>query len=374
MKKALIFDRVYPEFKSNKHILMTEIIGKPVFDYITSCLIECGFDSILLVSDEIKSNMAISYKDLNNHVDDNEDIFVMPSNMLYIEKDIILKLRQLHIDNSNYISCFIDSEMYYIKGNRLKKYAAKPDTVRQINESTYKSQISYKYETVDLVNNKSDLVDVINMYRNSINKKHMLNGVTIVNNDTTYIGNDVVIGVDTVIEGNTKITGKTSIGSNCKIISSTINNTTILDNTIIVNSYIDNSSLGKNNKIGPFANIKKDSKFYDNVIIGTSVEVKNSIIESNSKIKHQSYIGDAHIHSNTNIGAGVVFANYNGVQKNKTVVGSNSFIGSNTNLIAPLSIGDHTYVAAGSTVNNDLPNGKFYKQVKEVVVKDNKLN
>ncbi|MDR0384007.1 MAG: hypothetical protein LBH47_01635 [Christensenellaceae bacterium] len=146
-----------------------------------------------------------------------------------------------------------------------------------------------------------------------------------------------------------------TIGNNCKLFAGTrITNSIIGDGTIVNASQIDGSEIGKNCIIGPFANIRPGSKIADNVKIGTCVEVKKSTIGKGTKIAHMSYVGDGVVGKNCNIGCGVVFCNFDGKRKNQTVIGDNVFIGSNVNLIAPISIGNKAFVGAGSTITEDV--------------------
>lgn len=177
-----------------------------------------------------------------------------------------------------------------------------------------------------------------------------------IDKNNTYIEDGVIIGDDTIIYPNVLIEGKSQIGKNCVIhFGSIIKDTIIGDNSIIYNSFIVNSEIGSNNVIGPYAHIRANNIIKDNVKIGSFVEVKNSHIDSNSKLPHLAYIGDSDIGKNVNIGAGVKTANYDGKNKYRTVILDKSFIGCNATLIAPVEIGSNAYVAAGSTINQDVP-------------------
>lgn len=170
---------------------------------------------------------------------------------------------------------------------------------------------------------------------------------------------------------NNKIDKNAKIYPNVVIINSTIEagviiesnsfikDSIIKENTKISCSYINKSKIGRNNIIGPFSNIRENTITEDNVKIGSFVEVKNVKVKENTKIPHLAYIGDADLGSNINIGAGTIVANYDGVNKNKTIIEDNSFIGSNTTLIAPIKIGKNSFIAAGSTINKELPENTF---------------
>ena len=145
-----------------------------------------------------------------------------------------------------------------------------------------------------------------------------------------------------------------SIGNNC-----TLNNVVIGKDSDITDSFIGDSLIGKSCKIGPYARIRNNSNIGDNCKIGNFVEIKNSQLRSGVKACHLSYIGDAMVGENTNIGCGVVFANYDGKTKNVTIVGKDCFIGSNVTLIAPLKVADESYICAGTVVNKSTHNGDF---------------
>jgi bifunctional UDP-N-acetylglucosamine pyrophosphorylase/glucosamine-1-phosphate N-acetyltransferase len=186
----------------------------------------------------------------------------------------------------------------------------------------------------------------------------MYSGVTIIDPDSTYIDDSVKIGRDTVIYPNTYLEGGTVIGSNCtigpnsRIIDSTVRNNVIVESSKVIESCIDDGT-----SVGPFAYLRPGSNLGKNVKIGDFVEVKKSIIGDNSKSSHLAYIGDAEVGKNVNIGCGVVFVNYDGKKKHKTIVGDGAFVGSNSNLVAPVTIEKGGYVAAGSTITEDVKEG-----------------
>ena len=152
-----------------------------------------------------------------------------------------------------------------------------------------------------------------------------------------------------------KLLGNTVIKKGAVIKSFTeINNSIIGENTIVDSSTVLDSKIGNNNNIGPRAYIRNNTETKENAKVGFSVEVKNSIIGNNTKVSHLSYIGDSILGDNINIGAGTITENYDGINKNKTVIEDNCFIGSNTVLIAPIKIGKGSKVAAGSTLNQDV--------------------
>lgn len=206
------------------------------------------------------------------------------------------------------------------------------------------------------VNDRVALSNVERILRKRINEAHMRNGVTIVDPDHTYIDVDVEIGQDTVIQPGTILSGKTKIASNCIIgPNSEIIDSHVGEGTIIRQSVISHSSIGAYVNIGPFAHIRPESEIQDEVRIGNFVEIKKSVFGKRSKASHLSYIGDAQVGSDVNIGCGSITVNYDGENKFVTTIEDGAFIGCNSNLIAPVKIGKGAYVAAGSTITETVP-------------------
>ncbi len=203
------------------------------------------------------------------------------------------------------------------------------------------------------VNDLKGLAEANEIMKDYINTTHMLNGVQIVDPRNTYIGWDVKISNDTLIGPNCTITGKTEIGSGCVVKDSTITNAIIKDGASVLSSYVDDSVVGESTTVGPYAHIRAKANISNNCRIGNFVEVKNSSLSPGVKSAHLTYLGDCEIGQKTNIGCGTITVNYDGVNKYKTIIGENSFIGSNVNLVAPIKIGDNVKVAAGSTVAVD---------------------
>lgn len=174
------------------------------------------------------------------------------------------------------------------------------------------------------------------------------------------IGKDVVVGKNVVLEDNVKITGNCFIGDRCVIRSGSVLVDTVLgEGCEVENSKIEKSQFGKNCHIGPFANVRCGCVVGDCVKVGAFVEIKCAFIASGCKMAHLSYIGDAQLGENVNVGCGVVFANYDGKKKQRSIVGNNVFIGCNVNIIAPVNIADDTYICAGTTVTKDTQKGDF---------------
>ncbi|HLI50307.1 MAG TPA: DapH/DapD/GlmU-related protein, partial [Thermomicrobiaceae bacterium] len=194
--------------------------------------------------------------------------------------------------------------------------------------------------------------------RRRINQRLMRSGVTIVDPATTFIDADVAIGIDTRVEPFTTISGATVIGEHCQIgPQSIIEDTQIGDGCHILASTVERAVLGNHVDIGPYSHLRPGAWLDDDVHVGNYVEIKNSTLRSGTKAGHVSYIGDASVGENVNIGAGTITANYDGVNKHRTTIGDRAFIGTNSSLRAPVTIGDGAVVGAGSVVTHDVAPG-----------------
>lgn len=206
------------------------------------------------------------------------------------------------------------------------------------------------------VNDRVALAEAERIMRGRTNAAHMRNGVTIIDPANTYIETEVEIGQDTVIYPGTMIKGKTVIGAECQIgPNSEIVSCEIGAETVIRQSVAHNSSIGAQVNIGPFAHIRPESAIQDEVKIGNFVEIKKAVFGKGSKASHLSYIGDAEVGSDVNIGCGSITVNYDGKNKYLTKIEDGVFIGCNSNLVAPVTIKKGAYVAAGSTITKDVP-------------------
>lgn len=205
------------------------------------------------------------------------------------------------------------------------------------------------------VNDRVALAEANKIMHRRLNKMHMMNGVTFVDPENTYIDEGVVIGSDTVIEAGVQIKGATVIGEDCFIgANSEIVDSKIADNVRITQSVIEQSVVHKDADVGPFAHLRPNAEIGERVHIGNFVEVKNASLDKDTKVGHLTYVGDAILGKDINVGCGVVFVNYDGRAKHQTVVGDHSFIGSNVNLVSPVTVEKNAMIAAGSTITKDV--------------------
>ena len=207
------------------------------------------------------------------------------------------------------------------------------------------------------VNDRSQLAEAARILRRRINRELMLSGVTIIDPDQTYIDQGVTIGPDTVVHPNSHLSGSTIIGSGCVIENGvTISGCRLADNCHIKSgSVLENSELHEAVAVGPMAHLRPGTVLHTHVKIGNFVETKKIVMGEGSKASHLTYLGDAEIGRDVNIGCGTITCNYDGVNKHRTVIGDQVFIGSDVQLVAPVTVGRNSLVAAGTTVTLDVP-------------------
>lgn len=206
------------------------------------------------------------------------------------------------------------------------------------------------------INSRSQLAQAERAYQAKQAERLMEAGVTIIDPARIDIRGDVQIGQDTIIDINVVIQGPTTIGTNVSIAPNCVITSSTLDDNVAVhpNTVIENAILGKGVNVGPFARLRPGTQLSEGVKIGNFVETKNAQLAAGAKVNHLSYVGDATVGTNTNIGAGVITCNYDGANKHKTVIGDDVFVGSDCQLIAPVTIADGATIGAGSTISNDV--------------------
>ena len=211
-------------------------------------------------------------------------------------------------------------------------------------------------EEVMGVNDRVELAAAATVLRRRLLERLMLGGVTVTDPATTYVDADVEVGQDTVLapltflEAGTRVGARCRLGPNVRLVGCTVGDDATVSQAVAVSSAI-----GPRAVIGPFASLRPGSDLGDDSKVGTFVEVKNSTIGPGSKVPHLSYVGDADIGAGANVGAGTVFVNYDGTRKHRTTVGDGAFIGSDTMLVAPVTVGSGAQTAAGSTITKDVP-------------------
>jgi bifunctional UDP-N-acetylglucosamine pyrophosphorylase/glucosamine-1-phosphate N-acetyltransferase len=208
------------------------------------------------------------------------------------------------------------------------------------------------------INDRVQLAQARRQLNDRILQAHMRAGVTIVDPASTWIDIQVRIDQDALIEPNTQLRGAThvaagaTVGPNC-----TLDATTVGEDAVVVNTVSDSAEIGPQASVGPFTYLRPGTRLARGAKAGAYVEMKKAVVGEGAKVPHLTYVGDADIGEGSNIGAGTIFANYDGVAKHHTDVGRHAFVGSDSVLVAPVSVGDGAYVAAGSVVDKEVPPG-----------------
>lgn len=262
--------------------------------------------------------------------------------------DTTLKINEI---NSG-IYCFDNKKLFNhvdeINNNNAQAEYYLPDLVEIFNKNDYKvgAYVTPNLEETYGVNDLIALSSASKILQKRINKEHMINGVNIIDPDNTFIDPYVKIEQGSIIYPGNYIAGNVTIGK---------------DVTLLPGNYIVDSTIGNDCSVGPNSHLRSNTILGDNCRIGNYVEIKNSNIGMGTKAAHLSYIGDSIVGNNVNFGCGSITANYDGVNKHQTVIGNNCFIGSNSVLIAPVTIGDDTLIAADTTVTDTVGNSSFVK-------------
>ena len=261
-----------------------------------------------------------------------------------------------------------------INNNNASKEYYLTDLIGIANSNGFKIEtLSVSWEETLGANTRSEQEKLEQTYRKMKNEELLKNGITLIDKNRVDVRGDLQAGVDCTIDVNVIFEGKVELGNNVSIGANTIiNNTKIGDNSeILPFSHIDSSQIGKDCFIGPYARLREGSEIADGARIGNFVETKKAKIGQSTKANHFTYLGDAEIGNDVNIGAGTITCNYDGKNKNKTEIGDGSFIGTNSSLVAPVSIGKNAYVGAGSTITKDVPDSSLgISRSKQKNVKD----
>lgn len=232
------------------------------------------------------------------------------------------------------------------------------DVIKMLSSDYKIATLCVSFEECLGVNSKAQLAVASEILRKRINEMHMANGVIIMDPNTTYIEDTVEIGADALIYPNNILEGKTVIeGGAILLQNNRIADSYVAEGATVQSSVLTEAKVGANTTVGPFAYLRPKSVVGENCRIGDFVEVKNSNIDNGTKVSHLTYVGDSDVGKGVNIGCGVVFVNYDGIGKHRSVVEDNCFIGCNTNLVSPVKLGHGAYVAAGTTVTEDVESG-----------------
>lgn len=339
--------------------------------------------TFILPGDMPLMEYPIMDKIINSHLEMGNDLTIVTMNMEYpkgygrivrdeygIVKGIV---EENDCNESQKLIKEVNSSVYVVNNKLLFEYVKKieknprkgeyylTDIVGLMHQSEKVNTFMVRDPNITMgINDLYSISKAEKYLRDSINKSHMLNGVSIVNPETVTIGHNVIIEEGVWIYPNTTITGDTVIkkgaivGPNSEVVNSLIEEEAEIRHSIVLDSKV-----GKRTTVGPFAHLRNHANIGEHNRIGNFVEVKNSSTGFDTKASHLIYIGDSEVGSNVNFGCGSVTVNYDGIKKHKTKIGDDVFIGCNVNLVAPIEVGDNVFIAAGSTVTDNIPKGAF---------------
>ena len=254
----------------------------------------------------------------------------------------------------------LDKWLPKLKSNNVQNEYYLTDIVKLAKDDSITINVTHPINEFEVlgVNDRLQLANLESVWQRNVAEKIMAKGVSIADPDRfdvrghLGVGKDCWLDINVIIKGNVTLGNNVVVGANC-----ILKNCTIEDNVKIkANTMIDGSVIRDGAIVGPFARVRPDCDIKENAVIGNFVETKKTVLGKGSKASHLTYLGDSEIGENCNIGAGVITCNYDGVNKHKTVIGDNAFIGSDSQLIAPITIGTGAFVGAGSTISKDVPN------------------
>lgn len=222
------------------------------------------------------------------------------------------------------------------------------------------------------VNSRLQLAEAESILKHRKNVELMTAGVTIIDPNSTYVAPEVTVGADTILHPGTMLEGNTIIGENCEIGPYTrLTNVTVGNHSIIHFTYGHDCEIKDGVDVGPYVHLRPNTVLHNDVHIGNFVEVKNSNVGVGTKFPHLSYIGDSDVGAGVNIGCGTITVNYDGKIKHRTIIGDGAFVGCNSNLVAPVTIGNYSYVGAGSTITKNVPDKALAVGRSKQIVKEN---
>lgn len=397
-KYEMVQDKLKEEFKDVKFIFVKQKLLKGSGRAVLEALPFLKTDYTLILSGDVplvsKESLRKLIKVATKRVDGAVITAVVEDTKEYgrIVKDkdgFILQIVEASEVSSEHVDIKeINSGIYLFKTDKLKiaLKRLKPsgpkreyyltDVVRYIVEDGGKVipvLIDDPFEITG-VNSKKELVELEKEYYFRNAKRLLEEGVIIKDSQRTFISEEAVIGRDSIIYPDVYILGKSKVGKSCIIGPNVILNDSIVEDNCEIKPFciISLSRIREKSSIGPFTHIRPESDIGPQAKIGNFSEVKKSRIGFGSKVPHLSYIGDTEMGRMVNIGAGTITCNYDGVKKHKTIIGDNAFVGSNTNLIAPIVVGKDTLIGAGSTITDDIPDGKLAIARARQVIKDRK--
>ena len=316
---------------SEKPLMLRELLFCPVLTWVCQELSARGVERFFVVCDESwQEEASAAAADVNAQVVTSweavdGEVLVLPSPVLPV-------------------AAFGASPVYVADASNIKDPAVRPEKSREADLSFMP------------IRSETELMRAMPLCRDGIVQRHIAAGVTVIDPTNTYIDPRCVIGEGVTILPGTILCDKTVIGRGCELGPNTmIRDCTVGEYTTVNASQLNESRVGDHTTVGPFTYVRPKCVIGDHCRVGDFVEVKNSVIGNGTKVSHLTYVGDSDVGEKVNFGCGTVTTNYDGNRKFRCTIGDNVFLGCNTNLVAPVTLGDGVYTAAGSTVTEDVP-------------------
>ncbi len=365
MKKcALILCEQKMSPKSKMSLSSAEIVFKPMYSYLEQTLKDCGINEIFLLFDKKQRTEM-----LRNFIAHNAkcDIFVAEGISPFISKETIEKSYEAFLKNEKKITGIGSAFSNIFCGAWMTVNDLKRNCSLDVEHEIIVDDIVSIFDGVNEFDSKNaddflyakNLLEAqkLNDYkRKNILEKYMLNGVIIPCTDGVIIEENVVLSADAVILAGTRISGNSKIESGAIVgPNSIVENSVIEENAKLDNSHCYASVIKAGAEVGPFVRVRPDCIIGENARVGNFVELKNVVVDKGAKISHLSYIGDGSVGKEVNIGCGCATVNFDGTNKHRTVIEDGAFIGCGVNLVAPVTVGKDAFVAAGSTVVENVP-------------------
>ena len=287
------------------------------------------------------------------------------------ERDCTIEQRKNQLINAG-IYCFnwqqLSAVLNSLSNENSQKEIYLTDTISLLKKALH-FEVDDPFE-VKGVNDRYQLSECENYIQEKLKYFWMSKGVSFVDPISCTISENSKFGTDVIIEPQTHLRGFCNIGNGCHIgPGSVITNSSLAKNVLVIHSFINEATIGENTSIGPFAHIRPESNICENAKIGNFVEIKKSSIGEGTKVNHLSYIGDSRLGSNINIGAGTITANFDGKNKHQTIIGEHSKTGANSVLVAPIKIGSHVTIGAGSTISKEIPDNTLAVESSKTIIR-----
>ncbi len=388
--------------KSEKAKEVHKICGREMINHILDTAFAAGARCARIIVPENAGEIADAVSDraecvflsdtgasanIKAFLETTENVMVLSGDMPLITAETLKDAMQEHLGKNNEVTFLgngLDADdnnfgAYILKTEKLMELTdifedTVTEKIRGITENGANFSVYDVVDTDELmrVNDRIELAVATKVMQRRINTNLMLEGVTIIDPDNTFICNDAVIGIDTVIYPGTVIEGKTVIGKNvyigpnCRLINASIGD----DSDVNISTILE-SSVGSRTHVGPYAYIRPGCNIGSGCKVGDFVELKKAQIGDGTKLSHLTYVGDAEVGCNVNFGCGTVVVNYDGKNKYKTVIKDNAFIGCNSNLVSPVTVNEGAYIAAGSTITDEVPENTLAIARARQVIKEN---